>query len=53
MPGWDVDMPDCKIYCECSREVKDYIDFLEKITDVSMSIIAAGPDREQTVMRRW
>ncbi|MCI8305739.1 MAG: hypothetical protein HFJ69_04065, partial [Enterorhabdus sp.] len=32
---------------------RKYIEYLEEVTGVPMSIISVGPDRDQTIMRNW
>jgi adenylosuccinate synthase len=53
LPGWQSDITDCRSYYELPREARDYIDFIENLADVPVSIIAVGPERNQTIMRRW
>jgi len=53
LPGWGGDITGCKRYKDLPREAKDYIEFLEELAGVPVSIIAVGPDRAQTIMRRW
>ena len=53
LPGWRTDITDCRSYKDLPREAKDYIEFIEDHAGVPVSIIAVGPDREQTIMRRW
>lgn len=53
LPGWKTDITDCRSYKDLPREAKDYIEFIEEHAGVPVSIIAVGPDREQTIMRRW
>lgn len=53
LPGWKTDITGCRSFYELPREAKDYIDFIEDLAGVPVSIIAVGPDRAQTIMRRW
>ncbi|MDR3053594.1 MAG: adenylosuccinate synthase [Coriobacteriales bacterium] len=53
LPGWKTDITGCTSYKELPREAKDYIEFIEELAGVPVSIIAVGPDRDQTIMRRW
>ena len=53
LPGWKVDISTCRSFYELPREAKDYIDFIEDLSGVQVSIVAVGPSREQTIMRRW
>lgn len=54
LPGWkDVDITGCKTYEELPENTRKYIEYLEEVTGVPMSIISVGPDRDQTIMRNW
>ena len=53
LPGWQEDITGCRHFEELPKNAQDYIGFLEDLADVPVSIIAVGPDREQTIMRRW
>ena len=54
LPGWKgVDITECKTYEELPENTRKYVEYLERITGVSMSIVSVGPDRDQTIMRRW
>ena len=53
LPGWHTDITGCRSFYELPREAKDYIDFIEDLAGVPVSIIAVGPSREQTIMRHW
>jgi adenylosuccinate synthase len=53
LPGWRCDIDHCRTFEELPKEARDYIGFLEDLAEVPVSIIAVGPSREQTIMRRW
>ena len=53
LPGWKCDISGCRNFYELPREAKDYLDFIEQLADVRVSIVAVGPDREQTINRHW
>ena len=53
LPGWNVDITDCRTFEELPKEARDYIEFIEDLADVPVAIIAVGPSREQTILRRW
>ena len=48
-----VDITGCKTFEELPENAQRYVEYLEKITGVPVSIIAVGPDRDQTIMRGW
>lgn len=53
LPGWKCDISNVRNFYQLPREAKDYIDFLEQLAGVRVSIITVGPDREQTIDRYW
>ena len=53
LPGWKTDITHCRTFEELPKEARDYITFIEDLADVPVAMIAVGPSREQTIMRRW
>jgi adenylosuccinate synthase len=53
LPGWKCNIDHCRTFEELPKEARDYIMFLEDLAEVPVSIIAVGPDRSETIMRRW
>jgi adenylosuccinate synthase len=53
LPGWKTDISGCRTFEELPKAAREYIDFIEELAEVPVSIIAVGPDREQTILRRW
>ena len=53
VPGWHEDISGCRSFYDLPREAKDYIDLIEQLSGVRVSLIAVGPDREQTINRHW
>lgn len=54
LPGWKgEDITGCRTYDELPANTRAYIEHLEELTGVSMSIVSVGPDRDQTIFRRW
>jgi adenylosuccinate synthase len=51
MPGWNVDITGCRHFEELPLEAQNYIKRLEELAGVPVSMIAVGPDREQTIWR--
>jgi adenylosuccinate synthase len=50
-PGWECDICAVRDYADFPRQLKDYIDFIEKETGCPVKIISVGPDREAVVVR--
>ena len=53
LPGWGTDITGCRTFDELPKQAREYINFIEDLADVPVSMIAVGPSREQTIMRRW
>ena len=54
LPGWKgEDITACKSFEELPENAQKYVEHLEEITGVKISIVAVGPDRDQTIMRGW
>jgi adenylosuccinate synthase len=53
LPGWREDITGCRDFADLPKAARDYIGLLEDLAEVPVSIIAVGPSREQTILRRW
>lgn len=53
MPSWQCDISNCHSYAELPQAARDYVERLEELAGVPISIVTVGPDREQTIMRGW
>ena len=54
LPGWKgEDITACRTFDELPENAKSYVEYLEKKVGVPISIVAVGPDRDQTIMRGW
>ena len=54
LPGWKgEDITACKSFEELPENAQKYVEHLEEITGVKISIVAVGPDRDQTIIRGW
>lgn len=51
-PGWMQETSTCRNYEDLPREAKDYVEFIEDFLKVPVDIVAVGPGREETVVRR-
>jgi len=49
--GWSQDITGVKSYNDFPVELKEYVEFIEKETGVSVSIVSVGPDRDETIVR--
>ena len=53
LPGWCCDITGCRNFEELPREARDYINRIEELARVHVSMIAVGPSREQIILRGW
>ncbi len=53
MDGWCQSTVDCRNYDDLPANAKAYIERIEQIAGVPVSIVAVGPERDQTIMRSW
>ena len=52
LPGWKgCDITGCRTFEDLPANARAYVEYLEEKVGVPMSIIAVGPDREQTIFR--
>lgn len=50
--GWNTDITSIRSEKDFPKELKEYIDFIEKETGVPVSIVSVGPDRDSTIIRK-
>lgn len=49
--GWNCSLAEVTSYDDFPRELRDYVDFLEKELSTSIKMISVGPDRKQTILK--
>ena len=49
--GWSEDLTQMTTKEELPKNLLDYIDFIEKETQIPIKIVSVGPDRKQTILR--
>ncbi|MBR5328645.1 MAG: adenylosuccinate synthase [Firmicutes bacterium] len=52
LPGWKEDITKCSSYDELPENAKAYIRRVEELTGAPVSIVAVGPERSQTIVRK-
>lgn len=50
--GWMEETTKCKTYDDLPKKAKDFIEYIEKITSVKVSIISVGPKRSSTIFKK-
>jgi len=53
LPGWQCDITGCRSFDQLPAAAQSYINYLEELAGVPVSIIAVGPERSQTILRNW
>lgn len=51
MPGWQDDLTGISDYADLPIKAKQYVERIEKLTGVPITILAVGPGRTQTIVR--
>ena len=51
MPGWKEDLSACRTWDELPAAARAYIERLEQLSGVPVSMVSVGPDRNQTIFR--
>ncbi|MBO4684948.1 MAG: adenylosuccinate synthase [Desulfovibrio sp.] len=51
MPGFDDDISACRSFADLPEKVRAYVNRLEELIGVRISMVSVGPDREQTIVR--
>jgi adenylosuccinate synthase len=49
--GWKADLTGLTTFESLPKELKDYIEFIEKEVEVPIKIVSVGPDRKQTILK--
>ena len=51
LKGWDMDLMKLEKLSDAPKETHDYINWLEEVLEVPISIVSVGPDRKQTLFK--
>ncbi|MFT5581620.1 MAG: adenylosuccinate synthase [Lentimonas sp.] len=52
LPGWKVDLTELRSYEKAPKELKEYVEYLEQILEVPITVVSVGPDRTQTLQTK-
>ena len=52
LPGWNQSLTDLQDEKDFPVELKGYIQFIEKLMEIPITLISVGPDRKQTILRQ-
>ena len=50
VPGWNCDLTGLTSYEAAPEALKNYVNYLEKLLEVPITIVSVGPDRSQTLI---
>lgn len=50
--GWDEPLGLCRSYDDLPKNARDYVETIEHLTGVPVSLISVGPSREQSILRK-
>lgn len=50
-PTWEEDISDVRDFGDLPPNAQDYIEFIEKVTGVPITMIGVGPKRDQVITR--
>jgi len=51
LPGWETDISGIRDFNKLPEALKSFIGFIEKATEVPVTMVSVGPDREETIFR--
>ena len=52
LPGWNQDISHCTSYDQLPQATKTYVETIEQVTGVPVTMISVGPRRDQTIVRK-
>lgn len=52
VPGWNCDLTGLTSYEAAPEALKNYVNYLEKLLEVPITIVSVGPDRSQTLITK-
>ena len=51
LPGWSGDVSGCRSFADLPENCRKYVERIEEILGVPVSLVSVGPDRRQTIER--
>ncbi len=51
LPGWGVDISECRRYEDLPDEARSYIEYIEEAVGVPVTFVSVGPERDQLIRR--
>ena len=50
--GWDEPLEDCRSFDDLPKNAKDYVETIERLTGVPVTLVSVGPSRDQSILRK-
>jgi adenylosuccinate synthase len=50
--GWNAPLENCRAFDELPKAARDYVETIEHLTGVPVSLISVGPSRDQSILRK-
>lgn len=50
--GWDEPIEDCRSFQDLPKNARDYVETIEHLTGVPVTLISVGPSRDQSILRK-
>jgi adenylosuccinate synthase len=52
LKGWEEDLGLCRSFDDLPKNARDYVETIEHLTGVPVTIVSVGPSREQSILRK-
>ncbi len=50
--GWDEPLENCRSFDDLPKNAKDYVETIEHLTGVPVTLVSVGPSRDQSILRK-
>jgi adenylosuccinate synthase len=50
--GWDEPLADCRAFDDLPKNARDYVESIEHLTGVPVTLVSVGPARDQSILRK-
>jgi adenylosuccinate synthase len=51
LPGWQEDLGECRTFESLPKEARKYVEFIEEVIGIPITLIGVGAEREQVIKR--